>query len=275
LISQRGRAKGVLVRTALFPFLLAAPALCQQVAAPVLVPPGLDTVFSDFEPPQNSNYGLVYVSLDSWVYPAFERLFSLGYADSAFLGMRPWTRTACLQILQETYSRLQDAPQDQEAWRIFRALAVEFGADAGQTSASATLRDVYTRNMYIKGRPVNDSFHLGQTLINDYGRPYQEGFNALDGFTAWAQGYHFSLQVRGEYQHAPGRAAYPVALQQLFAQIDSTPYLTPEPVAQTNVFRLIDANLAVSLRNHEISAGKVEDWWGPAQSGSMAISNNA
>jgi hypothetical protein len=275
---QRRWASGVLLRIALISTFIAAPwvpLLCQQATTPPSLPASLDPVFNDFEPPTSSNYGSVYVHLDSWVYPAFERLFSLGYADSAYLGMRPWTRTSCLQILQETYPKLQDAPQDTEAWNIFRALALEFGVDAGQRTPQAELSDVYTRNMYIKGRPINDSFHFGQTLINDYGRPYQQGFNALDGFSARAQGYHLSLDVRGEYQHAPGRAAYPESVQELIARVDSTPLLAPEPVPQTNVFRLIDANLALSLANNVISVGKSEDWWGPTEAGSMALSNNA
>jgi hypothetical protein len=269
---------GLMVRSVLFLTLTAVPwlpVLSQQTATPPALPADLDQVFSSSEPDQSANYGLVYVPLDSWVYPAFERLFSMGYADSAYLGMRPWTRTSCLRILEETYPKLQDAPKDQEAWRIFQALAEEFGAEAGQTNPQAKVHDVYTRNMYIKGRPINDSFHFGQTLINDYGRPYQGGFNALDGFTAWAEGYHFSLDVRGEYQHAPGRGAYPESVQQLFSNVDNTPLLPPEPVPQTNVFRLINANFATSLANHEISVGKADDWWGPTQSGSMAISNNA
>src|SRR3984957_67442 len=269
---------GALVRFALIFSLTAVawlPLLCQQTSTPPDLPASLDPVFNDFEPPTRSNYGSVYVHLDSWVYPAFERLFSLGYADSAYLGMRPWTRTSCLQILQETYPKLQGAPQDKEAWNIFRALALEFGVDAGQTTPQAELSNVYTRNMYIKGRPINDSFHFGQTLINDYGRPYQQGFNALDGFSARAEGYHLSLDVRGEYQHAPGRAAYPESVQELIAQVDSTPLQAPEPVPQTNVFRLINANLAVAVANHEISVGKADDWWGPSQTGSMALSNNA
>jgi hypothetical protein len=269
---------GLMVRFVLLFTLTAVPwlpLLSQQTAGPPTLPADLDQVFSNSEPDQTSNYGLVYVPLDSWVYPAFERLFSLGYADSAYLGMRPWTRTSCLRILKETYPKLQDAPKDQEAWHIFQALAKEFGAEAGQTNPQAKVHDVYTRNMYIKGRPINDSFHFGQTLINDYGRPYQGGFNALDGFTAWAEGYHFSLDVRGEYQHAPGRGAYPESVQQLISAVDSTPLLPAEPVPQTNVFRLINANFATSLFNHEISVGKADDWWGPTQSGSMAISNNA
>jgi hypothetical protein len=267
---------GTLIRLTLIFVVVAAPSvrlLCQQTAPPPALPAALEPVFSD--PDQNSDYGLVYVPLDSWIYPAFERLFSLGYADSAFLGMRPWTRTSCLRILEETYPQLEDAPQDEEAWKIFRALAVEFGENAGQATTRAELTDLYTRDMYIKGRPINDSYHFGQTLINDYGRPYQQGFNAIDGFTTRAEGYHLSLDVRGEYQHAPGRAAYPESVQELIAQVDSTPLQAPEAVPQTNVFRLINANLAASVANHEISVGKADDWWGPTQTGSMALSNNA
>jgi hypothetical protein len=270
--------RGLLVRCSLIVFLIAVtrlPLLCQQTGNPPVLPASLDPVFSGFEPTQTSDYGLVYMPLDSWIYPAFERLFSLGYADSAYLGMRPWTRTACLQILQETYPQLQNAPNDEEAWRIFQTLATEFGVDAGDTSPQAKVWDVYTRNLYVKGRVINDSFHFGQTFVNDYGRPYQSGFNALDGFTAWSQGYHFSLDVRGEYQHAPGRAAYPESVQQLIANVDSTPLLAPEPVPQTNVFRLINANLSTSVFNNEFSVGKADDYWGPTQTGSMAISNNA
>jgi len=254
------------------------PLLSQQTAPPPALPASLSPVFSDsFEPEQNSDYGLVYEPLDSWIYPAFERLFALGYADSAYLGMRPWTRNTCLRILQETYPKLQDAPQDQEAWSLFQALAVEFGANAsaGVPKPQAEVANVYTRNMYIKGPPINDSFHFGQTLINDYGRPYQQGFNALDGFSARAEGYHFSLDVRGEYQHAPGRAAYSESVQELFSAIDSTPLVAPEPVPQTNVFRLINANFAVAVANNEFSVGKADDYWGPTQAGSMALSNNA
>ncbi len=273
---------GPLIRSVLLLSMTTFPwmgGMAQQTVASPTLPANLEPAFSGFTPDMSSDYGLVYVPLDSWVYPAFERLFGLGYADSAYLGMRPWTRTSCLHILQETYPKLQNAyegaPGDEEAWTIFQALAKEFGAEAGSPIAHAELSDVYTRNMYIKGRPINDSLHFGQTLINDYGRPYQEGFNAIDGFSARAEGYHLSLDVRGEYQHAPGRGAYPESTQALIAQIDSTPLLPPAPVPQTNVFRLIRANLAFSVADHVISVGKVEDEWGPSESGSMALSHNA
>ena len=142
----------------------------------------------------------------------------------------------CLQILQETYPKLQDAPQDKEAWNIFRPWRWNLGPEAGPAMPRAEVANVYTRNMYIKGPPINDSFHFGQTLINDYGRPYQQGFNALDGFTARAEGFHFSLDVRGEYQHAPGRGAIPNPYRGLIAQIDSTPWWRLNPYRRPTSF---------------------------------------
>src|SRR5580692_10617254 len=41
------------------------------------------------------NMASPYVLLDSWIYPALERLIAMGYIRSNILGMRPWTRIAC------------------------------------------------------------------------------------------------------------------------------------------------------------------------------------
>src|SRR6266403_3608723 len=47
------------------------------------------------------NLGSPYVPLDSWVYPAMERLAGLGLVDSGFAAMRPWTRLECHRLLNE------------------------------------------------------------------------------------------------------------------------------------------------------------------------------
>src|SRR6266478_1292533 len=48
-----------------------------------------------------ANQGSPYVPLDSWIYPALDRLAGLGLIDSAFTGMKPWTRNECVRLLQE------------------------------------------------------------------------------------------------------------------------------------------------------------------------------
>jgi hypothetical protein len=45
--------------------------------------------------------GSPYVELDSWIYPAIERLTALGYIHDVFLGMRPWTGLECARLVQE------------------------------------------------------------------------------------------------------------------------------------------------------------------------------
>ena len=55
----------------------------------------------------STSVGSPYVELDSWIYPAIERLAALGYIHSAFLGCRPWTRIECAQLVHEAGDRIQ------------------------------------------------------------------------------------------------------------------------------------------------------------------------
>jgi hypothetical protein len=235
-------------------------------------------------PPEETGIaGSVYVSMDSWIYPAFARLQALGYADTSFLGLRPWTRLTCLHILEETQKKIEtatDSPGNREARELFSALAAEFGGDdrpyvPGQPNLHLEFDRAYTRQQYMSGDPVNNSYHLGQTLINDYGRPYEDGFETYDGFQGRAEYARLALDVRGEVQHAPGAGPYPEAVYQFFTLADDIPLEAPTPIPQANDFRLLDANLSFNFANHEISVGKSEDWWGPDQGGAMAWSTNA
>jgi Capsule assembly protein Wzi len=253
--------------------LLPLASAAQQSSAPLVLSPTEDRLSSS-----------VYISMDSWMYPALERLYSLGYLDTAFLGLRPWTRLSVLHMLKRSQTKILEAPADrpgnQEARELFNALAHELFDDRdafepGQLNAHAELDRIYGRAMYLSGRPLNDSAHFGSTIINDYGRAYQGGFNGLAGFEARAEQLRFSLKVRGEFQHAPGRAAYPLSVRQTIANMDVVDLLPPTPVDTTNEFRLIDANISFHLLSHEFSVGKSEDWWGPGESGAMAWSTNA
>lgn len=52
--------------------------------------------------------GSPYIPVDSWVYPAVLRLYALGYVDTVYLGLRPWTRVSVSRMLDETEERLED-----------------------------------------------------------------------------------------------------------------------------------------------------------------------
>ena len=123
----------------------------------------------------------VYVPIDSWVYPELDRLHGLGYLNTSFLGIRPWTRRSIQRMIDET-SQEESIQSNSQAIEILAALQREFGAEEdGPSELSYGCEGLYTRFQGISGLTLRDSFHLGQTLVNDYGRPYQPGFNTVDG----------------------------------------------------------------------------------------------
>src|SRR5581483_11062852 len=114
-----------------------------------------------------------YVPLDSWVYPAVERLIALGYIKTGYLGIRPWTRMECARMLAETEQKIGDEDDTSGvAPRIYRDLAQEFSPEIGRLNGAANLGanldSVYVRTTNISGLPLRDGYHFGQTIVNDY-----------------------------------------------------------------------------------------------------------
>lgn len=225
----------------------------------------------------------VYVPMDSWIYPALDRLHGLGFLDTAFLGLRPWTRRSIQRMIDET-SQAEDIQGHPQALEILTALRREFGVEDDDLSGlSYGCEGVYTRLQGISGLTLRDSFHLGQTLVNDYGRPYQPGFNTVDGVSGSAEFGRFSLYARGEYQHAPSAAGYSQALVTTLANLDQVPLasnpvqatIPAGPIPTTNAFRILEANLSYRVLNHEISFGKSDHWVSPTVGGAFLYSNNA
>ena len=56
-----------------------------------------------------STQGSPYIPVDSWVYPAVLRLYSMGYIDNVYLGMRPWTRASLSHMLEDIDAQIEDA----------------------------------------------------------------------------------------------------------------------------------------------------------------------
>lgn len=228
----------------------------------------------------------VYIPMDNWVYDALDRLRGLGYLDSAFLGLRPWTRRSVEHMLAKADEE-DDLHDDPQAEETFQALRSEF-PDLPLTpsllrSPTLHLESAYTRIQGIRGLALMDSFHLGQTISNDYGRPYQAGFNTVDGVSATAQAGRFSLYARGEYQHAPSAPGYSPGLFTTLSGIDMVPVATnpvqatiPEgPIPASNYLRIVEANLSYRVLDHQISIGKSDHWLAPTKGGSFLYSNNA
>jgi hypothetical protein len=242
--------------------------------------------------------GSPYIPVDSWIYPAVWRLYSLGFLDNVYLGLRPWTRASLRPMLGEAEANLEDAgeePVTDEARKLYEALTRELDRDSEAAcvghGGEVRVESTYTVIRAISGTPMRDSYHLGSTIVNDYGRPYENGFNNYSGASGYAIAGRFSLYLRGEFQGAPSATGYSAALAQALSMIDGTSYTDPTtlvtnyflpqstiPEGQTNTIthgRFLEAYVSAQFLNHVFSFGKQDEWMGPAQGASFAYSNNA
>lgn len=228
--------------------------------------------------------GTSFVPLDSWVYPLFDRLAAMGYIDSAFEGQRPWTRQECARLVKEASVRF-DRHSDigGTAYSAYRSLTVEFAPelhDEINTDFDARIESAYLDVLGIAGPPLTDGFDFGQTIINNFGRPYGEGFNSTAGTSVRVVAGPFGAYVRGEYEHgaAPMNPSPQLQADILATNAPGAPPGSPwyVPAAESsNEFRVLDAYLSLNVKNNLLTFGKQSLWWGPEQGGPMLFSTNA
>jgi hypothetical protein len=275
------------------------------LSTPVAVPRSSVQAYPPYAPEGPVPYHLdhlssTYIPVDSPMYQMALRLWSMGYIDSAFIEMRPWTRRSLLHMLDQSSRKITDEGND-EAIALLARLKSDLIDEGGENNTSRGtvygVETVYTRMLGISGQTLRDSFHLGQTISNDYGRPYEPGFNNVTGFSSVNEVGRFSLYVRGEYQHAPSGPGYstvdtgnplaPGGLTETLSTIDGIAYPGPNnynlnqatipsgPIAVQNPFRIQEATLSFHYLGHEFSGGKSDNWVGPGLGGGMLWSNNA
>src|SRR5713226_7236551 len=229
------------------------------------------------------NQGSPYVPLDSWIYPALDRLAGLGLIDSSFAGLRPWTRRECARLVNEADEKLGDgADEKTEAAKLVLSLQREFHPEfetaSGSDNRSFRVESIYTSVENISGMPLNDGYHFAQSQINDFGRPYGEGWNTVTGFSTYGTVGRWVGYVRGELQTAPSVPALPLTAREIIQQVDFLPStLLPPSTNQPSVsrFSLLDAYVGLMFSNWQVSFGKQSLSWGPGDGGSMTLSNNA
>jgi hypothetical protein len=221
-----------------------------------------------------SQLGSPYVPLDSWIYPALKRLAALGYIQSQFAGLEPWTRAECERQVEEAAYSAQQLPPSADVGQTIQALKREFSSD-GTHFYSAEIDSVYACYGRISGTPLRDSYHFGQTLWNDFGRPYDEGNIFITGATTSAVAGRFFFYAQGEYQHAPGRGPLSDSQRTLIATVDANPVLPAASVNAIDRFYPIDMYAGVKLGQYSLTFGKQSLWLGPTEASPLMVSDNA
>ena len=86
--------------------------------------------------------GSVYVPVDSWAYPAAERLAALTDSQSEVLGMRPWTRAQFARFLE----RAREKRHNDEANELQRKMEHEFAPELNFEPEKLALESAYSRS---------------------------------------------------------------------------------------------------------------------------------
>ncbi len=228
------------------------------------------------------NQGSPYVPLDSWVYPALDRLAAFGLVDSGFAGMRPWTRRECARMVNEAEDHLMDADGVNEASQnLVNELQREFrleirSSEGGDDNGVFRVESLYSRSGYISGTPLRDGYHFAQTQINDFGRPYGKGWNTATGFSTYGMHGRWSAYFRGEWEASAGLPPQPLTAREVIQRVDHL--LEPPPgTGQPSVsqFALLDAYVGLTFTNWQISFGRQSLLWGPGEGGALILSDNA
>jgi membrane-associated phospholipid phosphatase len=227
------------------------------------------------------NMGSPFVPLDSWVYPALERLAALGYTDTAIVGLKPYTRIECARLTAEAGDALHDKPAlNSEAEKLQGKLQEEFAFELnlidGGRNLTANVESIYSRTVSISGPALTDSYHFGQTISNDFGRPFQRGTNGQLGGSFSAAAGPLAMYVRAEYQHAPSAPGFSSPTLDILAAQDRIP-LSAEPsgaMSTINRAELLDAYASVNLGNWQLALGRQSLSWTPGPQGSMLWSDN-
>jgi membrane-associated phospholipid phosphatase len=223
--------------------------------------------------------GSPFVPLDSWVYPALDRLAALGYIRTSMSGMKPWTRLECARLTEEVAEGMQSGESRNDGsvqleMRLREEFAYEFGLLEGAENLTASVESVYTRAVSISGPDLTDGYHFGQTIAYDFGRPFERGLNLQEGGSFSASAGPMTLYVRAEFQHAPAAPAPPTAVINTIALRDAIPAPPDAPFAEINRPEFLDAYLGVNLGNWELLIGRQSLEWGPGVGGALLWNNN-
>jgi membrane-associated phospholipid phosphatase len=243
----------------------------------------LKSIFEDSESGPSKYPGSPYVPVDSWVYRAFDRLAALGYISSAYQGTRPWSRERCARMLVDVDAALakspgSNSPMNTQIRTLLEALHHEFAREEATFTGpnrSAEVDSIYTRTLSANGTVLTDGYHFGQTFAYDYGRPFREGTNLVDGGSVSATYGTLFFYLDGEYQHSPSAPALSADVRNFIVERDKGPIPSDAPFPTINQFALLDAYAGVNLQGWQLTFGNQSLSWGPGVGGSLLLSNNA
>lgn len=199
----------------------------------------------------------VNISIDSWVYPALEKLDSFGLIKSGLMNTRPFTRMEVARLTGEAIVSITEREPENDidglALYLLERLKREF---RDELSILEIIDDVKVKT-FIK--PIDEAkvkYHLldgKHAVYNNDGIRYGDHNNA-------------SLEFSGRSKFFDIISLYYQPILKYNQELDGE---------DKTELDLIKGYVKLNLGNIEFEIGRDSLWWGPGHHGSLLMTNNA
>ena len=215
----------------------------------------------------------VNVPLDSWVYPALEKLESHNLISSAVSGTKPYTRLEVARLVKEAMIKWEEFRSQGRGSGFaetalipsllnrlinqFKSELIEWGAVEGKEASSflKPVDEIILKGQYQTDNPVvrpqggSPPTHAIYPIYNNDGIVYKKQYNASVELTGEGRLWnHLSVYYQPIITMFDGEGAR-VDLEKGYAKVEGF--------------------------NIEVEAGRDSLWWGPGRNGALLMSNNA
>lgn len=206
------------------------------------------------------------IPLDSWVYPALDRLSGLGKLPATLQGTRPLTRNEVVRQIAEAHAAAMSVDRDSETvTAILNRLDREFAADAASPAA----------DNFVKLRTVKIDYRLrnGEDSIIVPGPP--------DSGTILIRAHQFALEPNSEgieaAEHHNLFAGFQADARLSWLLAEWRPLLAWHGIDEDADVDLAtqSGRVALQVGAMELSAGRQPLWWGEGRHGALILTNNA
>ena len=209
----------------------------------------------------NSGYRVSpQVPLDSWTYPALERVVALSDVQSGLAGMRPLTRLEAARLLREASLKAQLDELPTVAGELLQRLQREFRQELLSLEDGEAREGVPTR--WLRNAALIASYRDGADAMmsGTDARQFALDFNNFGRSRADGGNLEFNAEMEARLLNRLLLTWRPELAQR---EDDGSSFTTLAAIA------------AVAYRGVEFSAGRQSLWWGQGRHGSLLLTNNA
>jgi len=198
------------------------------------------------------------IPLDSWVYPAIDKLAGLGLIDSSLFGSRPYSRFEAARLVREACDRIQQVSTPLPvALELLERLEKELHPQLNEFGSVVAgsyfkpVRELRFESIQQDGFPLSiagtDAWQFPLNY-NNFGIDYDDGSNS---------------QLTLETELRLGQSLL----------LNWRPYLLVDK--EDTHFRTQHATATLGLGPFNVSIGRESLWWGQGRHGSLVLTNNA